>query len=129
LQGTAGATQPSQIFGDLQAGKSYVFDIFIWGIDESEGTALTLAIETVGVSLTLKPHWIISRSESYRDNVLKTERAFIAKVAINGSSTSSNYNLRVNVSTAYPIGASAAIALFGGFTSQLVGSVTVIPTT
>ena len=123
LQGSAGSSQSSGNFANLQAGKSYVFDIVIWAYGADENPYLNFSVSTIGASLTLSPIWIRSSSNTFRDNTARTEHAFIGKVAVNGSSVITNFQLAVTVATGFEITSSSKITLTGGYVGQLVGSI------
>ncbi|MFM7542568.1 MAG: collagen-like protein [Actinomycetales bacterium] len=123
LQGSAGTSQSSGNFANLQAGKSYVFDIVIWAYGADENPYLNFSVSTIGASLTLSPIWIRSSSNTFRDNTARTEHAFIGKVAVNGSSVITNFQLAVTVATGFEITSSSKITLTGGYVGQLVGSI------
>ncbi len=123
LQGSAGSSQSSGNFANLSAGKSYLFDIILWAYTSEDAPYLNFAVSAIGASPTITTHWIRSTANTYRGNVAKTEQAFFGRVAIDGSATITNFQLAVTVATGLALNDSTKVTLTGGFTGQLVGSV------
>lgn len=123
LQGNAQVGQTSSAFGNFEAGKSYIVDILIWGISSSNAHSLKLSISSSDNSVQPISHWFTSLGNTYRDNSVASEYSFMGRVALDGSLANAAFNLIVNVTTGGPIIAGEAVTLSGGFSGQLVGSV------
>ncbi len=123
LQGSPGSSQSSGNFANLLAGKSYLFDIIIWAYTAEDAPYLNFAVSAIGASPTITTHWMRATANTYRSNVARTEQAFFGRVAIDGSSTITNFQLAVTVASGLALTDSTKVTLTGGFTGQLVGSV------
>ena len=123
LQGSAGTSITSSPFATLKAGKSYLFDVIIWGRSASTNPTLKFSISTVGSGPTVNSYWFASSIQTYRDNLDKREYSFLGRVAIDASSYGSDFQLTVSVTSAYFIDSSEEITFSGGFAGQLVGSI------
>ena len=84
---------------------------------------LNLSVAAVGETPTIKTYWITSHSGSYRDNTVTNEQSFFAKVTVDATSSTFNSTLKVSITTGLTIFASEAVTLSGGYTGQLVGSI------
>jgi hypothetical protein len=124
LVGNAGVSLASTNFATLEAGKSYLFDVLVWGKTSSSSLDLALAVSAMGQAPTITTHWISTNSRNYRGNTGQRELSFFGRVIINGSSTITNYQLAVTVSSGSTIVSFDQVTLGGGFSGQLVGSVT-----
>jgi hypothetical protein len=124
LSGSSGSSQQSANFGTLEAGKSYVFDILVWGKTANTALYLALAVSGMSQSPTMTTHWRSSTSNTSRGGTLQKEISFFARVAIDGSATVTNYQLAVTISTGSYVLAEDQVTLSGGYSGQLVGSVT-----
>ena len=123
LQGSAGSSQSSGNFANLSAGKSYLFDIVLWAYSSDDAPFLNFAVSAIGASPTITTHWMRSSANTYRGNVARMEQAFFGRVAIDGSTTITNFQLAVTVATGLALNDATKVTLSGGFTGQLVGSV------
>jgi len=123
LQGSPGSSQSSGNFANLLAGKSYIFDIIIWAYTTEDSPYLNFAVSAIGATPTITTHWMRSSANTYRNNVARTEQAFFGRVAIDGSSTITNFQLAVTVATGFALNDSTKVTLTGGFTGLLVGSI------
>ena len=70
LSGNAGVSISSSNFGTLEAGKSYVFDVLVWGKTESASLDLAFTVSAMGQSPTITTHWIASNSRTYRSAII-----------------------------------------------------------
>ena len=123
LSGNAGISMTSSNFASLEAGKSYVFDILVWGKTESNSLDLALSVSAIGQSPTATTHWIASNSRTYRSGILQRELSYFGRVVIYGASTITNYQLAVTVTSGVYIDSYDKVTLAGGFSGQVVGSV------
>ena len=124
LSGNAPTSKTSSAFASLAAGKSYVFDILVWGKSASTALDLNLAVSASGATPTITTHWFVAYGQTYRNNVLDQEHSFMGRVVIDGSSTITNYQLVLTITSGSYISSADAVTLAGGFTGILVGSVT-----
>ncbi len=124
LQGAAGVGQNSSAFGNFEAGKSYIVDVLIWGISSSNTHSLKLNVTSSDNSVQPVSHWFTALGTTYRNNSVASEYSFMGRIAIDGSQAATSYNLIANVTTGGPIIAGESVTLAGGFSGQLVGSIT-----
>ncbi|MFM8843293.1 MAG: hypothetical protein ACKOFJ_03595, partial [Actinomycetota bacterium] len=127
LSGNAGVAQNSAEFGTLQAGKSYVFDILIWAKTNSTSIELALSASPMGQTPVISTIWISGSAKNYRGGTIQREFSYLAKLVIDGSSTITSYGLAITISTGTYINPADPVTLAGGFTGQIVGSVTALP--
>ncbi len=123
LKGTAGVSQATNEFANLEAGKSYLFDLFVYGYSQATDLYLNFTVSAIGQTPTITTYWLPGKSTSYRGNSAKTEFVFVGKAAVNGSSTIANYQLAITIASGMYISDANAVTLAGGFTGILVGSV------
>jgi hypothetical protein len=123
LSGNAGTSASSNNFATLEAGKSYVFDVLIWGKTNASTLDLSLSASAMGQSPTVTAHWISTNSRNYRGGTGQRELSYIAKIVVNGSSTISSYQLAITMSSGSYIDAFDQVTFAGGFSALLVGSV------
>jgi hypothetical protein len=123
LSGSGGTSINSSEFATLQASKSYVFDVVIWGSSTGSTQHIEFSIAAIGQSPTISSYWITSSANAFRSGTPQAERSIYARVVVNGTSTTANYQLKVRITAGFPIDASEAITFSGGFTGLLVGSV------
>lgn len=123
LQGSAGASKISEAFISLQAGKSYVFDIVIYGYSSADALNLNFSATASSDLATITPMWIPTKANSQRDNAARQEYGFFARLTVNGASTTSTYQLTVTVTTGLTITAGSAVTLAGNYSGILVGSI------
>jgi hypothetical protein len=124
LQGNEGVSISSANFGNLEAGKSYVFDVLIWGKITYADTRLGFSASAIGATPTVTTHWISAVAKNYRGLTQQTEYSIHGKIIVNGSSTINSYQLAVTVVSGTFLSPSEQVLLNGGFTGQLVGSIT-----
>jgi hypothetical protein len=124
LSGNAGVSMASANFGSLEAGKSYVFDILVWGKTTSDSLDLGLSVSAIGATPSLTTHWISTNSRNYRGMTGQREMSQFARVIVNGSTTITTYQLAVTITSGNFIHSIEAVTLGGGYSGQLVGSVT-----
>jgi hypothetical protein len=123
LSGNAGVSMASSNFGNLDAGKSYVFDILVWGKTTSDSLDLGLSVSSIGANPTLTTHWISSNSRNYRGLTGQREISQFARVIVNGSATITAYQLAITITSGNFIHSIEAVTLGGGYSGH-VGSVT-----
>jgi len=123
LMGSSGVSQASNNFANLQAGKSYLFDIFVYGYSEATNLYLNFTVSAIGQSPTITTYWLPGKSNSYRGNSNRSEFVFVGKAAIDGSGTITDYQLAVTIASGMFISDFDVVTLSGGFTGILVGSV------
>jgi hypothetical protein len=113
----------SSNFATLEAGKSYSFDVLVWGKTLSNSLDLAITVSSMGQSPVVTTHWIASNSRTNRLGTGQRELSFFGRVIINGANTVSNYQLAVTISSGVNIDDYDQVTLGGGFSGQLVGSV------
>ncbi|NDF93183.1 MAG: hypothetical protein EB122_01245, partial [Actinobacteria bacterium] len=77
LVGNAGVSLASTNFATLEAGKSYLFDVLVWGKTSSSSLDLALAVSAMGQAPTITTHWISTNSRNYRGNTGQRELSFL----------------------------------------------------
>jgi hypothetical protein len=115
LQGNIGASIETQNFGNLLPGKKYIYDLIIWGKTASDSVVLNLSITSSGATPTIITHWNSSRKLTFRNNSYSDEVGFVAKVIVDGTNASNNYQLVATIVTGGGISAGEALTFSGGF--------------
>ena len=123
LSGLSGVSITSSSFATLQAGKSYVFDIVIWGSSNGTAQDIELTVVADGQSPFITTNWFSSTAKTYRLGVSQGERSLFGRVVVNGIGTNSEYKLKVIIASGFGIDSWDQITFAGGFSGQLVGSV------
>lgn len=123
FQGTSGSSKVSEAFASLAAGKSYVFDIVVYGYSSADTLEINFSAAAGSAQAVVTTMWIPIKANTYRDNAVRQEFGFFARLTIDGSATSSTYSLTVTVSTGTNIPSGSAVTLAGNYSAILVGSV------
>ena len=83
-----------------------------------------MTASAMGQTPTITTHWISTNSRNYRGGTSQRELSYFGRVVINGSSTVTTYQLAITISSGNFIDSFDQVTLSGGYTGQLVGSVT-----
>ncbi|MFM7874480.1 MAG: hypothetical protein ACKO8Y_07700, partial [Actinomycetota bacterium] len=123
LVGSANTTKISETFASLAAGKSYVFDIVIYGYSSADALNLNFSANAGSGLATVTPMWIPTKANSQRDGLARQEYGFFARLSIDGSLTTSSYGLTVTVTTGQTITAGSAVTRACNYSSIMVGGI------
>ncbi len=125
LSGSVGSSKPSQSFGTFSAGSSYVVRVVIFTNETTNiytTYPVTLAVSATGASPVLTTNYVVVNGSDWATGSEIPYVSVIADVVINGSATSTSYQLIATITH----GLSAptkSISLSGKFTQIIVGSI------
>ena len=125
INGIAGSSTVSTGFGNFSATKSYLVDVLIYATNLSM-PPFSLKVNftsSSGASIT-STKYIVTDGSSYRSSSSTYEYSIYAKVIVNGSAETSNFNLIATVTCGESTGSpSTKLTVSGDYVAQEIGTI------
>jgi len=125
INGIAGTSSNSNIFGSFLAGKIYLVDVLIYATNlDAISYPLKIAFTSSSGSPTISASYLISYGSSYRTSSTRPENSIIAKVLVNASAVVDTFSLITTVTCgAQTGGGSQKLTVAGDFFIQEIGAI------
>jgi len=125
INGIAGTSSNSNIFGSFLAGKIYLVDVLIYATNlDAISYPLKIAFTSSSGSPTISATYLVSYGSSYRTSSTRPENSIIAKVLVNASVVVDTFSLITTVTCgAQTGGGSQKLTVAGDFFIQEIGAI------
>ena len=125
INGIAGTSSNSNIFGSFLAGKIYLVDVLIYATNlDAISYPLKIAFISSSGSPTISATYLVSYGSSYRTSSTRPENSIIAKVLVNASAVEATSSLITTVTCgAQTGGSSQKLTVAGDFFIQEIGAI------
>ena len=125
INGIAGTSSNSNIFGSFLAGKIYLVDVLIYATNlDAISYPLKIAFTSNSGSPTISATYLVSYGSSYRTSSARPENSIIAKVLVNASAIEATSSLITTVTCgAQTGGSSQKLTVAGDFFIQEIGAI------
>jgi len=125
INGIAGTSSNSNIFGSFLAGKIYLVDVLIYATNlDAISYPLKIAFTSSSGSPTISATYLVSYGSSYRTSSTRPENSIIAKVLVNASAVVDTFSLITTVTCgAQTGGGSQKLTVAGDFFIQEIGAI------
>jgi hypothetical protein len=125
INGIPGSSTVSTGFGNFAASKLYLVDVLIYATNLSVPPfSLKVNFTSSTGSASISTKYIVTDGSSYRTSTSTYEYAILAKVIVNGTSETTNFNLIATVQCGESTGTnSTKLTVSGDYVAQEIGSI------
>ena len=125
INGIAGSSTVSTGFGNFSATKSYLVDVLIYATNLSMPPfSLKVNFTSSSGASVISTKYIVTDGSSYRSSSSTYEYSIYAKVIVNGSAETSNFNLIATVQCGESTGSSSTkLTVSGDYVAQEIGTI------
>lgn len=125
INGVPGSSTVSAGFGNFAASKLYLVDVLIYATNLSVPPfSLKVNFTSSTGTASVSTKYIVTDGSSYRTSTSTYEYAILAKVIVNGSSETTNFNLIATVQCGESTGTnSTKLTVSGDYVAQEIGSI------
>ena len=125
INGIAGSSTVSTGFGNFSATKSYLVDVLIYATNLSMPPfSLKVNFTSSSGASVISTKYIVTDGSSYRSSPSTYEYSIYAKVIVNGSAETSNFNLIATVQCGESTGSSSTkLTVSGDYVAQEIGTI------
>jgi hypothetical protein len=125
INGIAGSSTVSTGFGNFSATKSYLVDVLIYATNLSMPPfSLKVNFTSSSGASIISTKYIVTDGSSYRSSSSTYEYSIYAKVIVNGSAETSNFNLIATVTCGESTGSpSTKLTVSGDYVAQEIGTI------
>jgi hypothetical protein len=125
INGIPGSSTVSTGFGNFSATKSYLVDVLIYATNLSMPPfSLKVNFTSSSGSSVISTKYIVTDGSSYRSTSSSYEYSIYAKVVVNGSAETSNFNLIASVQCGESTGSpSTKLTVSGDYVAQEIGTI------
>jgi hypothetical protein len=125
INGIPGSSTVSTGFGNFSATKSYLVDVLIYATNLSMPPfSLKVNFTSSSGSSVISTKYIVTDGSSYRSSSSTYEYSIYAKVIVNGSAETSNFDLIATVQCGESTGSSSTkLTVSGDYVAQEIGTI------